>query len=224
MEELKLGNKTIFEVELLELLPANIRRDPDIIAASKSIDFGFLALVDETKKITMLPRISEMKADTLDHLAYFFHVDFYDQTLPIETKRRIIKDSVYLHQIKGTPLAVELLIEAVFPHGKLEEWFEYGSDPYKFKVTTTDRMTEEQIINNLFTAIDTVKNKRSWLELLAIERQKDLANHIGIASAQDNRVQINPFFMPEEQNSNENIYVGTATNQVNIITIYSEEV
>lgn len=159
---------SIYEVNLIDLLPPNLRNDPDIKAASKAIDSGFLAVVDLSKNIIILPRVDEQPVDVLDHLAYYLHVDFYDRSLPLETKRKLVKESVYIHQIKGTPKAVELLIETLFDEGVVEEWFDYGGDPYRFRVVTSNQSATNESAEEFIRALNTVKNIRSHLDSVII--------------------------------------------------------
>jgi phage tail P2-like protein len=159
---------SIYEVQLLDILPDSIKHDPDIIAASKAIDIGFAVLVNEAKKVIILPRIDELESDVLDHVAYFFHVDFYDVSMDVETKRKLIKESVYLHQIKGTPRAVEILIETLFDEGTVEEWFDYGDTPYRFRVVTSNQSVTQERAEEFVRALNTVKNKRSTLDSVVI--------------------------------------------------------
>lgn len=167
-------NRTIFEVNLLDLLPINLKSDPDIIAATKAIDSGFLAVIDEVENVTIYPRVSELNGDMLDHLAYFFHVDFYDQNLDVETKRKLVQDSVYLHQIKGTPRAVEILIETLFDEGEVAEWFDYGGSPYTFRVVTTNSSVTNERAKEFTRALESVKNIRSRLESVIIQQVEQM--------------------------------------------------
>ncbi|RTQ95599.1 phage tail protein I [Lysinibacillus telephonicus] len=161
-------SKTIYEVQLMDLLPESLKNDPDIIAASKAVDLGFSVVVNAVDKSLILPRIDQLESDVLDHVAYFFHVDFYDRSLDIETKRKLIKESVYIHQIKGTPAAVEILIETLFDEGTVEEWFDYGGNPYRFRVVTSNQSVTQERAEEFLRALNTVKNTRSHLDSVII--------------------------------------------------------
>ncbi|MGO4890281.1 phage tail protein I [Anaerobacillus sp. MEB173] len=174
-----MSNRTIYELPLIELLPENLRSNPDIIAASKAVDSGFLAIVDDVEKLIMLPRVNSMCEDILDHLAYFLHVDFYDQSLDIDTKRKLVQESVYLHQIKGTPKAVEILIETLFDEGEVTEWFEYGGDPYTFRVVTTNKSVTNERAEEFVRALNTVKNRRSHLDSVIILQTEQMDIYYG---------------------------------------------
>jgi phage tail P2-like protein len=166
-------SKTIRDVKLIDLLPDNLKRDPDMIAAAKTVDLGFFELTNEVNNIIILPRVDDASESLLDHLAYYFHVDFYDLTLDVETKRALVKESGYIHQIKGTPLAVETLIQTLFEDGEVSEWFEYGDTPYRFRVITSNESVTTYKAEEFIRALDTVKNARSTLDrviILQVER------------------------------------------------------
>lgn len=155
---------SIYEVRLLQLLPENLRHDPDVIAASKAIDHEFLLVVNEVENCILLPRIDDLDSEIVDLLAWETHVDFYETSLPIQVKRELVKDSMRYHRHKGTPAAVEELIETVFEEGKVVEWFEYGAEPYLFKVVTNNLSVTQEKAQEFIRALATVKNTRSWLD------------------------------------------------------------
>lgn len=165
---------SIYEVQLLDILPETLKNDPDIIAASKAVDLGFSMIVNDANKVLILPRIDYLDSDVLDHVAYFFHVDFYDKSLDVETKRKLIKESVYIHQIKGTPRAVEILIETLFDEGIVEEWFDYGGTPYRFRVVTSNQSVTHERAEEFVRALNTVKNTRSHLDNVVILNSEDM--------------------------------------------------
>lgn len=174
-----MNNRTIHNVTIIDLLPENLKSDPDILAASQAIDTGFFEVANHAKDTIILPRIDELDSDLLDHAAYFMHVDFYDRTMDIETKRKLVKDSIYLHQIKGTPRAVELLIETLFGEGKVEEWFEYGDTPYRFRVLTTNESATQERAEEFIRALDSVINIRSHLDKVVILQTEKMDLYYG---------------------------------------------
>lgn len=194
-------SKTIYNVSLLDILPDNLKSDPDMIAAAKTVDVGFSDLANSIEDTLILPRIDYLESDVLDHLAYFFHVDFYDRSLDLKTKRKMIKDSIYLHQIKGTPKAVEQLVTTLYDEAKVEEWFEYNGNPYFFRIKLNRTLTSENDLVSLVAAINSMKNKRSWLEnITTIRQMKSSLSFGGIVSTR-NKIQIKPaaFKMPNLQ-------------------------
>ena len=79
-------------------------------------------------------RINELPESLLDILAEDLKVDWYDYSASLETKRKYIADSWYIHKRLGTTAAVERAISDVWPNSNVEEWFDYGGDPFHFRI------------------------------------------------------------------------------------------
>lgn len=163
----------LYNISILDILPDSLKQDPDMVAMAKALTPEMQLLSEEIKLCLLLKMIDHLSSELVDHLAWEMHVDFYDPDLPLEVRRLLVKNSIPQHRRKGTPAAVEELISTVFGDGRVEEWFEYGGEPYYFKVVTNNRdVTTEQAL--LFTrALNSVKNTRSWLEKVEISQVED---------------------------------------------------
>lgn len=74
------------DINVQKLLPSSINSDNNIKAIAKSLDSP---LDDVAKKIEcclLLPRLDELPENVVDELAWHYHVDFYEDTLPVEKK------------------------------------------------------------------------------------------------------------------------------------------
>lgn len=129
--------------------------------------------------VSMLDSRAEIPESMLDVVAAEKHVDFYNSTLPAEQKRQLIARSDFFHQRKGTPAAVEELITILFGEGKVVEWYEYGGEPYHFKVVTNNRSVTNELAQQFIKAVDSVKNKRSVLEKVEISMSEDMNLYVG---------------------------------------------
>lgn len=164
----------IYEASVLDLLPPNLQQDPDMIAASKAIDNDFLLVVNEVSDCILLPRLDKLGSDIIDLLAWQMHVDFYDNTLDLEVRRELLKNSLQWHKIKGTPAAVESLISTVFDNGEVLEWFEYNGSPYTFKVMTSNESVTMDRAAQFSKALNSVKNLRSKLDSIVISMSDEM--------------------------------------------------
>ncbi len=154
-------------LSLLEILPESIRGDPKIQAAAGALDAELQAVTNDIKDNLLISRIDELPERVLDLLAWQWHVDFYRPLgMDIDTKRRLIRESIAWHRIKGTPAAVEKVLAAAFVESWVEEWYEYSSQPGYFRVTISDVITDKDTQSDILAAINSAKNKRSWLEAL----------------------------------------------------------
>lgn len=153
----------IFQPKLAQHLPESIRADEQLHAEAVAIDDALEKITSYAKLVLHLPRLQELPDDILDHLAWQWHCDFYSQDLPISAKRKQIIETLYWHRIKGTPAGVEKAISTFMAGAKVEENWQYGGEPYFFRIITKGLQyltTEEEILR----LIDLSKNVRSWLE------------------------------------------------------------
>lgn len=171
--------KTIYDVTLLELLPENLRSDPDIIAASKALDEEYRQLAQSIKNVLTFGDIDNAKSEVVDALAAEMNLDFYDQTLPLANRRALVKNGYLYKYLKGTPFAVKQVVTDIFSAAQTEEWFEYGGVPYYFRVVTEAKLPASEIIERIFKAIDTVKNVRSWLQGFGALKHVGLTSYLG---------------------------------------------
>lgn len=159
---------------LLDIIPSNIKDDPSVAAAALVIDAELKGITDEIQKLSIFSRSDEWTEEETDELAWQFHVDFYNPSLPIEQKRELVKNSIAWHRRKGTPSAVEELVTTLFGEGKVEEWWEYGGQPYYFQVLTNNPEVTQEKAKEFYRAIDSVKRLTARLEKVIIRQTEDM--------------------------------------------------
>ncbi|TGV01264.1 phage tail protein I, partial [Mesorhizobium sp. M00.F.Ca.ET.186.01.1.1] len=130
----------IYSVSLADILPENLKADPQVQALAEAITPELQVIAQAINECLLLPRLDELPEDIVDLLAWQYHVDFYDSSLPLEKKRELVKQANTTHRYKGTPWAIDKVVSTAFDEAVVSEWFEYGGEPGYFKVTTTDRM------------------------------------------------------------------------------------
>ena len=175
-------SKELQHTSLLDILPPNLLRDKQIKAAAQALDAELQKITEATKEALLLPRLDELPEAVIDLLAWQWHVDFYEPNMSLETKRQLVRESISWHRLKGTKAAVEKMVQAVFRGGVVTEWFEYGGEPYHFRVDilSAPQITAENTAR-LLNVIDASKNIRSWLDEITYRR--DLQDSIHYAAA-----------------------------------------
>jgi len=166
-------------VSLLDILPPNLRSDPNVAAAAQAIDSELQQITASIRKLSYFDRMDESTDEETDELAWQFHVDFYDPSLPLEQRRELVKNSFAWHRRKGTPSAVEELISTLFGSGRVEEWWQFDGDPYTFRVITSNTAVTTDLAQEFIAALNTVKNVRSHLESVIIESSKSMNLYFG---------------------------------------------
>lgn len=161
--------KNIDDYEIHADLPKSLQRQ-NVMELAELVDRALHLFDKKIHRVLIYPVIDQLDGDLVDALAIQLHCDFYDKTLPLEARRQLVKTSIAWHRIKGTPAAVEMLTQAVFPNSYTREWFEYGGRPYFFRMVQDlsggEEVVTRQTLDLLRKAISMGKNVRSWLELL----------------------------------------------------------
>ncbi len=114
--------------------------------------------------------IDNVPSDALPHLAEQYHITGNEGWLQAKTedeKRALIKNSIKLHRYKGTKYGLLETLKTLSLTPTIKEWFEYGGDPYHFRVQfDVDTLFEETFENEILDLINENKNVRSVLESL----------------------------------------------------------
>lgn len=157
-------------LNLLDLQSSYMQNDPVTIALCKVLNPYYEKLSEDLKLCFIYSRIDELDDFVLDELAWQFSADWYETTLDINKKRSLIKNALKYHKKKGTPQALIDVITTIFGRTKLEEWFEYGGNPYFFrlKIDITEQGASKENLTRLDELINKYKNTRSWIDVINI--------------------------------------------------------
>lgn len=211
-------SKDLQSVSLIDILPPNLLADEQINAAAQALDDELQKVTAAIRETLILPRIDELPEAVVDLLAWQLHVDFYDELKSLAEKRNAVKQSIAMHRIKGTRMAVELALHMVYESGEVREWFEYGGRPYYFRVRFIRPETiRTEDVDRVIRIIYAVKNTRSWLESIGFTRPVRIGMYHGAAVSTNRMYRIMP---PRPRNS----IIHSDTYQGIGISVYKEVV
>lgn len=124
----------IKEADFLVTFPQALKQDESMVALGRLIADELHITAKETEKNVIYADIDSLSETWLDVLAYDLHVDWYDYNYPVELKRKLIRNSVKVHQKLGTRYAVQTVLKDVYNTATIKEWFEYNGAPYTFRI------------------------------------------------------------------------------------------
>lgn len=171
-----------YEGQIADLLPHNLTDDPAVQAASLALRDATRLLNDYTKRVYTYCSIDTAPENVLDLLALELRTQYYSQDLELEVKRGLVRNTLIWHMTAGTPAAVEELVAVVFGEGEVEEWFEYGGNPYEFRIKTNVTI-EGDAIEYFAQMVKKVKNTRSHLSAIEIDRTIYATIYAGAATS-----------------------------------------
>lgn len=170
---------------LLFTLPWALKNDPDMIAIASVIADELTKHLQNIDKVNIYSRIDELPEELLDILAYDFKVDWWNGDYTLEEKRNTLKNHWRVHKILGTKAAVETAISAIYPDTKVSEWFEYGGEPYHFRllVDATFENVDQEKHRRVLERVEYYKNLRSVLDEIEYFANGTALSHVGVAFA-----------------------------------------
>lgn len=167
------------ESEICQILPASLIGIPEVQALSFAIGNAVHKMIAYADLISINGMIDYLPESVLNLLAIELRSQYYDESMGIDTKREIVKKTILWYHHAGTPSAVQELIETIFGIGEVVEWFDYGGEPYRFKIKTNTVITEDAI-SRFNKIIKEVKNTRSHME--GIETQRNSKDELYVGS------------------------------------------
>jgi phage tail P2-like protein len=180
MEVLAMAKLT--DIKLIDLIPPSLRNDEQVKAAAEALDQELKSVTEAIRETILFARINELPEQVIDLLAWQFHVDFYDPlNMTISEKRALVLSSIDWHRRIGTPAVVQEMVSTLFTGGTVYEWWEYGGEPYHFRVEVTDTVQDGSLYDNLVSLINAVKNTRSRLDGVIMIKGSSLEPYLGIA-------------------------------------------
>ncbi len=160
---------SLYNSNITDILPEILADNVKVKALSYAIQKAIQRLMDYCQNISIYAAIDTAPEEILDLLAIELNTQYYDDSQSIEVKRNLIKNTLVWYMKIGTAASVEEAVATIFGIGEIEEWFEYGGEPYHFKVNTSNINSTDEMIQQLTDIVSTMKNVRSHLESVVVE-------------------------------------------------------
>lgn len=193
---------------LKDLIPASIAIDSQVKSATLALDDQLADINSHLIQTIILPRVDELSEEVLDLLLWEFHITLDEGVglaVSVEEKRDLVKRAVEIHCLKGTKAALLRIFEMLSMRGVISEWYEYGGEPYKFKVEIlelSERGLDEQTYVLLERLIDEYKNVRSWLDELNVYLTvRGVVPKVAMASLFGEEITVYPYNVTEVESA-----------------------
>lgn len=177
-------SKNITFDSMLSSFPDSLKSDATMLLLAELTAEYLEKRIEEIDKLYIYASIDSLPEELLDILAYDFKVDWWDYGYSLEEKRRTLKNSFIVHKRLGTKKAVETAISAIYPNTTVQEWWEYGGEPYWFKliIHVNDAVIDSAKHDRVIQLTNFYKSLRSRLDSVtyAISPAK-IPHYIGIA-------------------------------------------
>ena len=167
------------DVDLLRLLPKFMRDDKNAKAFAYAVQSQIIAVSLAIEHAKFYSRIDKLSDEILDELAWQFNIVEYRSDYDISIKRELVKGCMELHYKRGTVEAVEDVVRKIYGEAIVEDWFDYGGEPYHFRVLTSNTSATDEMISELTQLVKETQSVRSYLESVIIEIMQSMNTYFG---------------------------------------------
>lgn len=154
----------LYESELIDILPDNLKSDMHIQAFCYAFDKQIRKIIDRSKRLEIWSNLYDVDERLLDYLAAELRTQYYSPDLDVDVKRKFVSNTLIWYQKAGTVAAVQELVETLFEEGKIAEWYDYGGLPHHFKVKVVNPLIDDNNLKNFYNIIKQVKRKTAILD------------------------------------------------------------
>lgn len=153
-----------YDSRIIDILPENLKSSPEAMAISHALERANKKLIKYANTTSVYAEINGLPEDLLDLLAIELRSQYYNQNLNVDTKRKIVSNTLLWYFKAGTPSSVEELVNTVFGIGKIEEWFQYDGEPHCFRVNIRNMEVNHEERKNFIALLECIKRESSYLE------------------------------------------------------------
>lgn len=159
--------------EIYSLLPENLKKYKNISGVTYALAEQLSKDNNSIDLLKIYSNMNKLDDKVLDQLAWQWNVEFYSSELPKSKKIEMINRSYFHHITKGTVGALESALKAIVSNLEVKEWYEYGGNPFMFRLIVEGDILTEEEISTVYKLVDIYKNVRSHLDGFIITQKDD---------------------------------------------------
>lgn len=178
------------DASLYELLPYNIKSENiEVQALSYALQQSLSMICKFSDSVRVMAAIDDMPEKVIDNLAVELNLPCFHPESGISVKRALVKDAFIWHTIAGTASAIRRYFSTISQDTDIQEWFDYGGNPYHFRIIATvpdNQEVNENTLRDIGVQLERLKNARSILDeaLIVKEHNHNTVHNIALCTVE----------------------------------------
>lgn len=185
------------QIKIIDITPESLKQDEQILAMCEALQPQMDEVDQSIPLIEIYSRIDQLPEPILRMLAVEHRVyqDEWELAQTLEDKRALIRNSFLLNKRRGTQWAIERIFETLRLSAQVDVWYEYGGDPYHFRVSVLD-LTNRGISQHELAIIDRMiiryKSLRDVVDGVNLVTSTNGASRFGLAQQFNGVLEVYP--------------------------------
>lgn len=146
-----------------------------------ALDRQIKRLVTLARQLTVWSDLDNVDPKYYDYMAMCIQAPYYKSEYSNKKKLELIKGAIASHRFAGSERAIAQLLDSIFERAIFIPWYEYGGEPYQFRVKVYDVLTEDAT-TMLLDILQKVKAARSVMQEIEIAREAQAPINMGICT------------------------------------------
>lgn len=164
----------------IEFFPENLKKYKNLEALAISFKNIFKDnIAKNIENLAFFYNLENLEEKIIDEFAWGFNIEEYKDSLDKATKIKLIKAAYWAHSKKGTKNAVVRALRNLNYEISVQEWFEYGGNPFTYRIITENLNKGPNWLRELIDLVDKNKNIRSILDAAYTVQRKNKEIYIG---------------------------------------------
>lgn len=155
------------ESDYLSSAPAVLLADPGWKALLELESAYLQDTVGLIENAVIWARAAELSSRQMATLAYDLKADWWDESQTDAEKLKAFENIMAVHRMMGTKAAIVRGVEPVYPNTTVEEWWEYGGEPYHFRLQIRSATVDQDKLQSVLDRVKYYKNARSVMDEVA---------------------------------------------------------
>ena len=158
------------DVSLLDLIPESMRTDRFIRGFAAAWDYLMSQALSALPIINLYDNLDLLTPEQLDKVADAMRIPWYNTEYEKEKKIALIKHYEQTCFELGTVKSIETVCVDIYEKAEVYEWYEYGGDPFYFKVSLDyGDYTTEEALSRLERIVRDIKPAKANLNMEFLE-------------------------------------------------------
>ena len=169
----------LYDALLTDIAPQSLTGTADMEAFSLALQDAIRLILDKSKQTMFYFNYDSQPEKVIDSMAAEWRTQYYEESLDIDRKRELVRNTLPWYLTAGTDGAVNGLLSTMFGNGKIIPWYEYGGKPWHAIISANIEYSEDTM-EKFESMLRKVKKASTILDEIKMQNCIQGGVHLGV--------------------------------------------
>lgn len=158
----------LYDVLLTDIAPHSLTGTADMEAYALTLRDAVRLILDKSERTMFFYNFDSQTEQVIDFMAVEWRTQYYEESLELESKKELVKNTLPWYLMAGTDGAVNGLLATMFGNGKIIPWYEYEGKPWHAQISANIEYSED-IMEKFEAMLKKVKKTSTVLDEIKMQ-------------------------------------------------------